>query len=370
MLVAVSDIHLGDRAANRTGFVDFIEDYLKPNARDISGVYLLGDIFDFWGRNSSSVILDNLEILRTICSLGFKVFYIVGNHDFIIADMYGDAATDNVSRALNSAITNLAVSSNQTATNANKRFRFIHGHQIDYWYVLPFYEAFCRAMCHIYESNSNPTDLWDLVQRYSQNLSPITSSRLAQLSKSTRSSIEYKLAGPLKGQVMSKEESVIVELALLNQFIEISRLCPEVEHNECFDTVRTEILRFCDHATALAFEFERINDLTRIGSQGTPEELVNQFLMAWANAHQWVRDQSKNGCSSREYKQLLVHLRRIAAMLTVNLRPDEFLIHGHGHQSYINLEIKDADAGCWLGHSGSFITVDDGTVSLSTWPLE
>jgi hypothetical protein len=169
---------------------------------------------------------------------------------------------------------------------------------------------------------------------------------------------------------MSKEQSAIVELDLLNQFIEISGLCPEVEHNECFDKVRTEILRFCDHAMALASESKRINDLTKTGSQGTPEELVNQFLMTWANVHQWVYDQSKNDSSSREYRQLLVYLRRIAAILTVNLQPDEFLIHGHGHQSYINLKIKDADAGCWLGHSGSFITVDNGTVALSTWPLE
>jgi len=367
MLVAVSDIHLGDKAANRTGFVDFIERYLKPNASDISDVYLLGDILDLWRRNSSSVIRDNLEILKSICSLELQVYYIVGNHDFVMTDIYRDAATNDIRSILREAFTNLTVDFSQTATNAGKKFRFIHGHQVDYWYALPFYETFCKAMCHVHESNSAESNLWELVPRYSENLSPIATSRIEQLSEDTRRSIEQKLAGSLDGQMLSKEESAIIELNLLSQFIDISGLCPEYKSNENFYNFRNEIMRFCESTILPTPELECIRNLSRILSEGTPEELVNQFLVSWEDVHRWTQNQYKSGSLLGEHKQLLVHLRRIAAMLTVNLQPDEFLIHGHGHQGGINEKLSVADTGCWLHDDASFITIDDGVVGFSKW---
>lgn len=368
MLVAVSDIHLGDRAANRTGFVDFIERYLKPNARDISDIYLLGDILDLWRRDSSSVIRDNLEILRSICSLGFQVYYIVGNHDFVMTDIYGDAGINDIHSTLGNDITNLTFSLRQRTMNAGKRFRFIHGHQVDYWYTLPFYETFCRAMCHVHESSSTQSNLWEIIQSYSKNLSPIAASRIAQLSEDTRNNIEQKLAGSLEGQMTSREESAIIELNLLSQFIEISRLCLESEGNEVFKNFRLEIKRFCEKAMLLALELESIKDLTSMESEGTPEELVNQFLIAWGDIHRWAHNQNKGDSLPREHKQLLLHARRIVAMLTVNLQPDEFLIHGHGHQGGINEKLCVADTGCWLGNQGSFITIDEGLLRIFKWP--
>ncbi|MFW9961690.1 MAG: metallophosphoesterase [Candidatus Thorarchaeota archaeon] len=360
MLVAVSDIHLGDRASNRTGFLDFIEQYLKPNARDISEVYLLGDILDLWRRNSFSVIRDNLEILKSICSLGFQVYYIVGNHDFVMTDVSGDEGINDIHSTLRNGIANLTFSFSHRITNAGKRFRFIHGHQVDYWYSLPFYETFCRAMCHVHESSSTQSNLWELIQSYSKNLSPIVASRIVQLSEGTRNSIEQKLAGSLVGQMASREESAIIELNLLSQFIDISRLCLE--------NFRKEIKRFCEKAILLTPELECIKDLANLESEGTPEELVNQFLIVWGDVHRWGHNQNKIESMLREHKQLLMHVRRIAAMLTVNLQPDEFLIHGHGHQGGINEKLCVADTGCWLRNQGSFITIDEGVVRIFEWP--
>jgi UDP-2,3-diacylglucosamine pyrophosphatase LpxH len=368
MLVALSDIHLGDRAANRTGFVDFIERYLKPNASDISGVYLLGDILDLWRKNTSSVILDNLEILNKLCSLGFQVYYIVGNHDFIMSDLETGASNDNASLIRNGTINNLILCSSQVAAIGNRVFRFIHGHQIDYWYALPFYEAFCRAMCRMPVTSAFHTSVWSLVQEYSENLNPIVASRIARLSKDLRRRIELKLAGPLDGQMMSKEESAVVELDLLSPFIEIDSLCPESNQNVRFDNVRNEIRQFCDNAANQNLEFRWIESLARTESEGTPEELVNQFLLTWADVHRWMYEKSKNESLSEKRTQLLLHLKRIVAMLTVNLQPHEILIHGHGHQSHVDETIHDVDTGCWLRDSGSFFTIEKDALTLSKWP--
>ena len=82
MIIAVSDLHLGDPLSNKPGFKQFIDEFLKPKSDEITHLVLLGDVFDFWRRDSPTVLLDNLDILNSISSLGFHVIYAVGNHDF------------------------------------------------------------------------------------------------------------------------------------------------------------------------------------------------------------------------------------------------------------------------------------------------
>jgi UDP-2,3-diacylglucosamine pyrophosphatase LpxH len=369
MLVAVSDIHLGDNAANRLGFVDFIERYLKPNAEEITALYLLGDILDLWKRNSSTVIHDNLDILNSVCNLGFHVYYLVGNHDFIMADENGSALFENPPRNLDGALANMTISATQTATSGKKRFRFIHGHQIDYWYALPFYEAFCRAMCHSGEITSR-SNLWKLVEHFSARLSPFVASSVACLSDNVREQIEQKLAGPLQGQHMRKEESAIVELDLLSRLIDFEGLIPLEENKQWRDSLDDEILRFCDSARPLVPKLTSIENLVQIESTGSPEELVNAFLATWRDINRWVSNQSLKSVTSRGDEYLLLQIRRLVAMLTVDLHSDEFLIHGHGHQSHVNEIIQEADTGCWLQHAGSFLVIDRGKPSISSWHLD
>ena len=147
MIIAVSDLHLGDQASNRQGFASFIEDFLKPKRDDITDLVLLGDILDLWRRNSSTVILENLDILNDVCALDFRVHYMVGNHDFIMTEL--GSGKDDVGLPERSPFNpnNLTIGEDQTLTNGGRKFRFIHGHQMSYWYALPFYEAFSRSMC-------------------------------------------------------------------------------------------------------------------------------------------------------------------------------------------------------------------------------
>ena len=369
MIVAVSDIHLGDKASNRAGFSDFIERYLKPNSEKITELYLLGDILDLWRRDTSAVISDNLEILNSICSLGFHVFYIVGNHDLIMADVSGDGPEGKALAELTHTPASLTICTNHHLTDGKRNFRFIHGHQIDYWYALPFYQAFCRAMCHIHEFHTTRADLWNLVHLFSKDLSPIVAKRIERLSEGARREIERKLAAPLDGYTVSKEESAVVELDLLSQFIEIGGLCPSASDDKSFDAIRREMISLCDDAETLGADLESVQNLSQVAIHGTPEEVVNRFLMTWSDIHRWILELDREGTKLSQRVQLVRHLRRIAAMLTADLRPDEFLIHGHDHHGYVDEGIGVADTGCWTGKKASFITIDNGKVACKRWPL-
>jgi len=368
MIVAVSDLHLGDKASNRSGFIDFIEGYLKPNAEDITHLFLLGDILDLWRRNSEAVILSNHEILDSIRSLGFRVFYLIGNHDFIMAEMISKYPNLMQPTSTNGRSTNIIVSTMHHMTNGDRKFRFIHGHQIDYWYALPFYKAFCKAMCSVDESQNNLASIWERILLFSEDMSPIVSSRISQISDETQRKILEKLAGSLEGSKMSKEESTLVELDLLRQFIEIGQLCPTTSNHDLFDSIRTEVRALSSSFRNFTPIPQSIKELSLAGSDGTPEEIVSHFIMTWSEIYQWFIDSKTNHKKPERNTQFLLHLRRIAAMLTVNLQPDEFLIHGHGHQGGINKRLCVADTGCWLNDQGSFITIDEGVVRISKWP--
>jgi UDP-2,3-diacylglucosamine pyrophosphatase LpxH len=369
MIVAVSDLHLGDKAANRSGFFDFIEGYLKPNAEDITHLFLLGDIFDLWRRNNETVILENIDILDSIRSLGFRVFYLVGNHDFIMTEMTGKypGLTPHASSDVNPG--DITVCITHQLTDGDRKFRFIHGHQIDYWYALPFYQAFCKAMCSVDEKEETPPNIWELLLSFSENMSPIVSSRISQLSEGTRKKIEQKLAGPLEESTMSKEESTLVELDLLRQFIEIGQLCPTTSNTDSFESIRNEVRALSNSFRKCVSVPPSIEKLSRAASRGTPEEMVSRFIMTWSDINRWFLESERNGMKPDKKSQLVHHIRRVAAMLTVNLRPDEFLIHGHGHIPFVNLKTRTADTGCWLRDKGSFISIEDGKVTSMPWSI-
>jgi len=369
MIVAVSDLHLGDKASNRSGFKNFIEEYLEPNAKDISHLFLLGDILDLWRNNNSDVISSNLDILDSIRSLGFRAFYLVGNHDFIMTDLIGEYPGFVRSTASDENPGDITICTTHQLTDGNRKFRFIHGHQIDYWYALPFYEAFCRAMCSVDEKQNASTNIWDLVTLFSKDISPVVSSRISQISNETRRKIEQKLAGALEGNKMSKEESTLVELDLLRQFIEIGQLCPTCSDADSFESLRKEVQTLSNSCRKWPSVPQSIGELSQAASSGTPEEVVSRFIMTWSDSYRWFLESEKKMTKLDKRVQLVRHLRRVAAMLTVNLQPDEFLIHGHGHIPFVDLKTRTADAGCWLRDKGSFISIEDGKVTSMPWSI-
>jgi hypothetical protein len=292
---------------------------------------------------------------------------LVGNHDFIMTEMIGKYPGLVPPASRNANPGDITVCTSYNLTNGDRKFRFIHGHQIDYWYALPFYKVFCKAMCSVDERHNAVTNIWDLVLKFSKDLSPIVSSRIPQLSNETRREIVRKLAGPLEGNAMSKEESILVELDLLHQFIEINHLCASHNGTDTFDSIRKEVQQLSDNSRKMVLRINSFEELSNIASRGSSEDVVNRFLMSWSDIHRWFLETEKKRMNLENRVQLVRHFERVAAMLTVNLQPDEFLIHGHGHLGYADEGISVADTGCWLRDKASFITINKGVVRFRKW---
>ncbi len=353
MIIAVSDLHLGDPASNRNGFLSFIEEFLKPNCNEITELVLLGDILDIWRRNTSSVIRDNLDILEDVCNLGFNVHYTVGNHDFIMKELSP--------RELTYIPKNMTVSDGQALTNGGSRFRFIHGHQMSYWYALPFYEAFSRAMCVFDPEVEDTSNIWTIIQKQSGNLSRFIIDRVHELSEKEKVQIEMKLAGPLLGHTSTIEESVIEDYNLLRKFVNFKG-----DQSHSMSSIHDEMISLSSESVNFP-KIESLVDLGKVTQESPYEQLAGNFLNVWIGVYQWMN--SGRDTKREEMMQLVRRIQRIALMFSTDVDGDEFLIHGHGHNSYVDNADRMADSGCWIGNKTSFIKIDDGIVTCKPWPI-
>jgi UDP-2,3-diacylglucosamine pyrophosphatase LpxH len=125
-IYVVSDLHLGDRSCrdnfyyygNRDAFLSFLE-FVKGD--DNHFLLILGDLFEFWQCNLSTVIMENLDLLEKIA--GLRYAYVIGNHDidlqeFIDTPLLRHDFFDHMIRDFH-------------ATIGERRFYFLHGHEID-----------------------------------------------------------------------------------------------------------------------------------------------------------------------------------------------------------------------------------------------
>jgi len=361
MIIAVSDLHLGDPASNTQGIASFIEDFLKPNCDEITDLILLGDILDLWRRDSATVILENLDMLNTFCALGFQVHYIVGNHDFIVTE-FGLGKDDvRVPKELILNPKKMTVSEGQVLTNGGRKFRFIHGHQMSYWYALPFYEAFSRAMCVVNEEIEDLSNVWTILQKQSGNLSPFITEKIHGLSEVEKAQIDKKLAGPLLGHSSTIEESVIEDYKLLQKFVTFKGY-----QTDSVNSIHDEMISLSSESV----NFPKIESLVGIGKvtpESTYEQVASNFLNAWIGVYQWMN--SGRETKRDEIMQLIRRFQRIALMFSMDLGRDEFVIHGHGHSKHVDYGNQIADSGCWIGNKASFIQIDDGKVSCTPWPI-
>jgi len=262
--------------------------------------------------------------------------------------------------------TNFTVCKEYQTSNGGKNFRFIHGHQINYWYALPFYEKFSRAMCDTDEQVSERSDVWSMIDRL-PDISPILQQKILQLSGETRVKIENKLAGPLEGHSLSAEEPIIVESNLLSSLTQIGQYNNGDKHVLLVHSINKSI-RELVNSNNRAMQIESLTNLSELAEDSTRNEVAEKFLVAWNDIFKWVF--SKTGKEwTQEKQQLIQYARRIAAMFTTELHHDEFLIHGHGHNTFINQETRTADAGCWIKDAASFITIDDGEVTSRSWQI-
>ncbi|MHA1615236.1 MAG: metallophosphoesterase [Candidatus Thorarchaeota archaeon] len=366
MIIAVSDIHLGDPNSNRVGFIHFIEEFLKPKREEITQLILLGDVLDLWRRDPTTVILENLGVFNNLCSLGFHVYYVVGNHDFIMIDIAQGQTGGDVPAGLACNPTNMTVCQEHQLVNGGNSFRFIHGHQINYWYALPFYEMFSRAMCNVNNQVSELADVWRMLQRTYGSIPLFTQQRIDTLSYETRIKFENKLAGPLEGHSMSIEESIVVESNLLNPFVEIDFHKNPNFQKQTLDSICKSIRELITRHS-IASNIESLVELSEMAEDCPLEEIASNYLIVWEDIYRWIV--SNRGMAVQENRLLSLNANRIAAMFNTDLTTEEFLIHGHGHRAFVNHQFRIADTGCWIKDAASFITIDDGEVTSNSWPI-
>ncbi len=325
MIIAVADLHLGSNLANKSGLYDFIHDFLEPNQNDISQIVLLGDILDLWRHRNSQVLQQNLDVLTELGRLDMTKNYLAGNHDYAIFSLLNQNASlanpgsagllDQVSETLEIQYDGI-------------KLRFIHGHQVDYWAALSFYEVFSQAMCLVDDDNQDLSDVWNIIYRFAETLPENTRNKVRNISHETQIAIEEKLAGPLDGNMQEEKKGLQYEWDLLREVSD-------------FEDVAQRSSRLLGEIEKLNTDWEHLLHNLDLYSSKTllPPPIANEV-------HQ---------------------KRREAASLTVGLQDDEFLIRGHGHTPYISQEAMVADAGCWLGRQGSYLKIADGQVSVHIW---
>ncbi len=155
MIVAVSDVHLGYEKCNRESFEDFIDNFLAKE--DIEHLVLLGDILDFWRRFKEGVLFENLQILYKLSELNgskTKKHYIIGNHDYCLFCLRG---YENL---------HFEFAKNLVLESGDRKFRFIHGYQIEFIDILPIYERLCQVFCtSTDERGEKLSRIWNFYQK-------------------------------------------------------------------------------------------------------------------------------------------------------------------------------------------------------------
>ena len=167
MIVIVSDLHIGGSEApffNKRGFTHFVDSVLKARESEITHFIMLGDVLDFWWKPTHDVAKESSEIMFELIELDMKKYYLFGNHDFEIKNIYpleiDFEIVEGLSSKNSSAIDGFVFDADLRSGNRN--FKYVHGHQISYWNTLPFYEMFCQAMCG--RMDNDPTaNVWDML---------------------------------------------------------------------------------------------------------------------------------------------------------------------------------------------------------------
>jgi len=85
--ICVSDIHLGYDACHTKQFERFLWEIHRINRKrvdkpsPIKSLMLLGDIFDFWRKDSIDILVEDWKVVSLLLSIPTQILFIAGNHD-------------------------------------------------------------------------------------------------------------------------------------------------------------------------------------------------------------------------------------------------------------------------------------------------
>lgn len=340
MIIAVSDTHLGSPVANEKGFLQFIRNYLRPNQNDIEHLFLLGDIIDLWRRPNPEVLVECREVLRELSSLAMEKHYMVGNHDYEVLSLGMMGDFDHPAANVIGSVELV-----KKFEYDGLAMRFCHGHQIEYWQSIPFYESFCKAMCYYDPAIEELADLWSLVARFAEKEAPNAVHAIQELTMETRTEIENAFAGPLNASMVNQAPNLLKEWILLSHVSNIDFLQVMLDP-EALEQTATRILGQ--------------SNMMAVTNLGKFEDLWKTVAEEVSQHDLWTE-------VAQSTKTMLQRCKRIAGSITIGLEPDEFLVRGHGHRAYVDQDHFVADAGCWLGTNGSYLVISDGKVQVKHW---
>ncbi len=81
----LSDVHLGLEPRESDRSIKLRRFLATLPGNDVSDLYILGDLFDFWFEYRTAIFAAYFPVLRTLAELsenGVRLHYIVGNHDY------------------------------------------------------------------------------------------------------------------------------------------------------------------------------------------------------------------------------------------------------------------------------------------------
>lgn len=146
MIITVSDVHLGEDGFSKqdlqfSKFLEFIKD---DELKDGGHLVLLGDIFDFWRKDSAQIFEDYSDAIEVLFEFpkDINIHYVIGNHDFYLSEIPGYFNTRPFKFF-------------GPAADIKERhvFRFIHGYHLEvmanpYSKDLNLYESLARRLSY------------------------------------------------------------------------------------------------------------------------------------------------------------------------------------------------------------------------------
>jgi UDP-2,3-diacylglucosamine pyrophosphatase LpxH len=158
-ILVFSDVHLGQKErCNADAFNQFVQALAADPPQRL---VILGDLLDFWRRTNAEVLLENKAVLRDLFSLSSEIYYIVGNHDYLMGQVAKRSGKDAQKTGRVRFYKELRLES------GGKPVFLTHGYDLDVQVTMEgmgidIYETFAAAQCRAADTLGGIASLvWD-----------------------------------------------------------------------------------------------------------------------------------------------------------------------------------------------------------------
>ena len=202
MIIAVSDVHLGEMGFQEQDkqFSNFLDHVKNTLLREGGDLVLLGDIFDFWRRDSVEILEGYSSVIEKLKNFpsNINVHYIIGNHDYYMSEIpqyFNEMPFSSFGLSL--TIRDVQI------------FRFIHGHQLEvmtnpYTKDMSLYLSLARRLSyHAGITGHAASNIWNVLT----SLTQIEGKYLSSMLKDPISRLNGENEGEKRIQALSKSKA-------------------------------------------------------------------------------------------------------------------------------------------------------------------